>query len=166
MAKFKNKQDEEEAHKTCINCGNRGFHIDLKTNELVCDNCWLSPDILITLDGYLSDINQDLQPSEELRIKLLREKEGINKNYFTVIFGYSSEEADYWYSIECFNDKIALTEYLYRNFTGCSKDEDGDDDCTRHVIKIYHKGKPIDFRIELNEPSKYYDPLEKDNLYN
>jgi hypothetical protein len=150
MAKFTNDKDKEEVLRICVNCGNRGFHNHHETGKLICDNCWLPPDTLISIDeGYLKDIHPDLQPSEELRIKLLREKDNINTNEFTVIFGYDSEEADYWYSIECFNDEITLTEYLYKNFTGSAKDDDGQDSVTRHVIKIYHKGKPIDFDIVI-----------------
>jgi hypothetical protein len=148
MAKFASKKDEEEALRACINCGNRGFFINIETHELTCCKCHLNPDICVTSDdGYLKDILSYQQPRDELKFKILREKEKINSNEFTVIFGYSSEEADYWYRVICYKNSEEVKTYLYKNFTGCSKDESGEDDTTFHVIQIYYQGKPVDFDI-------------------
>jgi hypothetical protein len=150
MAKFASKKDEEEALRACLNCGNRGFHVDLKTKELVCDKCWLNPDIYVTSDdGYLKDILSYQQPNERLKFKILREKEKINSNEFTVIFGYASEEADYWYRVICYKNSEEVKAYLHRNFAGCSNDESGEDDTTFHVKQIYYRGQPVDFDITI-----------------
>lgn len=179
MAKFANEQDAKEIaskdgeyihSKECVNCGSR------ENDASDCSNCRLDPLKKIKLDGkhsfsifnYLrTNCSIDLLdneprrqhfPGRKLYFALLKEKETIDSNDFTLITGYASEEADYWYGIECFKDKLNLITHLYKNFAGQSKDEnDEEDESTWHIVKMFYKGAPIDFRIELTVPIQYFD---------
>jgi len=166
MARFADGKDIEASDrcyvpsKECVNCKCRDSHTSAEGTP-TCSRCFTNPNIKIKLDGRHSFgvfntlrtgrydlLNDDIRcqhfPDRQLFFSLLRQKRLIDECNYTLIVGYATEEANYIYDISCFTREIDVINYLKKSFS-----EPVSEEPTYHVVKIFDRGKPVDFDIVI-----------------